>query len=386
MLCARSRPKQRRGAVVVLAAFLMIFMLSMIAFAVDMGYMMNADSELQRAADAAALAAAWELFDQSPGSSGDLTTEIASARTTAVQFASLNTVCSNSPVISSNSANSSTGDVVIGKISNPLASGWTMSFENLTAANAVTVRVRRDSTTNGEVPLFFARATGAQQGASMQAQATVAFMNDVAGFKAPSDGSNLDMLPFALDKTTWDDMMAGGGDDNWKWDTVNQRVTSGSDGIREVNLFPQGTGSPGNRGTVDIGSSNNSTADIARQIVYGISSSDLACLGGSLQFDSSGYLYLNGDTGISAGVKDELASIIGQTRIIPIFDQVTGPGNNAQYRIVKFVGVRILEVVLTGKMSSKRVMVQPANVVTRGTIPGTLHTSYAIYSPPFLIQ
>ena len=45
---------------------------------------------------------------------------------------------------------------------------------------------------------------------------------------------------------------------------------------------------------------------------------------------AGGKLYLNGDTGISAGVKDELASIKGQPRIIPIFSTVSGNGNNAQ--------------------------------------------------------
>ena len=74
----------------------------------------------------------------------------------------------------------------------------------------------------------------------------------------------------------------------------------------------------------------------------------MAQIGGSLQFNASGVLHLNGDTGISAGVKDELASIIGQPRIIPIFSSVVGPGNNADYTIVKFVGVRILAVKLTG--------------------------------------
>jgi hypothetical protein len=102
-------------------------------------------------------------------------------------------------------------------------------------------------------------------------------------------------------------------------------VATGSDGVREVNLYPQGTGSPGNRGSVDIGGSNNSTADIARQIVYGISPQDFEALGHPLTFNDDGNLFLNGDTGISAGVKDELASIIGQPRIIPIFQQVRGP-------------------------------------------------------------
>ena len=49
-----------------------------------------------------------------------------------------------------------------------------------------------------------------------------------------------------------------------------------------------------------------------------------------MEFDANGKLYLNGDTGISAGVKDELASIIGKPRIIPVFESVSGNGNNAE--------------------------------------------------------
>src|SRR4029078_5825159 len=125
--------------------------------------------------------------------------------------------------------------------------------------------------------------------------------------KAPADGSNLDLLPFALDLQTFNGWVAGSGDDAWNWDPATKKVTAGIAGVLEVNLYPQGTGSPGNRGTVDIGSSNNSTSDIARQIVYGISPQDMAYMGGKLEFNSAGELQLNGDTGISAGVKDELA-------------------------------------------------------------------------------
>jgi hypothetical protein len=164
-------------------------------------------------------------------------------------------------------------------------------------------------------------------------------------------------------------------------------VTIGGDGIKEVNLFPQGTGSSGNRGTVDIGSSNNSTSDIARQIVDGITPADLAHHGGELTFDDDGELHLNGDTGISAGVKDQLTSIIGKPRIIPIFNQVVGPGNNADYTIVKFVGVRVMGVKLTGSMSSKHVTIQPCNVIAKGGKyqPGATGSQY-IYSPVWLVR
>ena len=154
-----------------------------------------------------------------------------------------------------------------------------------------------------------------------------------------------------------------------------------------MNLFPQGTGSPGNRGTVDIGSSNNSTSDIARQIVHGISPSDMTALGHSLEFDATGKLYLNGDTGISAGVKDELASIKGQPRVIPIFSSVSGNGNNANYTIVKWQGIRIMNVKLTGSMSQKNVMIQVAPVLAKGIVPATATGgSSAVYSPVVLVK
>lgn len=52
------RQKQRQGAIVVLTAFLMIAMLAFVAFAVDLGYVACMRTEVQRSADAGALAGA----------------------------------------------------------------------------------------------------------------------------------------------------------------------------------------------------------------------------------------------------------------------------------------------------------------------------------------
>ena len=80
-------------------------------------------------------------------------------------------------------------------------------------------------------------------------------------------------------------------------------------------------------------------------------------------------------------------NVFGRFGIIPVFSSVTGPGNNAQYTIVEFVGVRLLEVKLTGSMSSKKVIIQPANVYSRGAIPGgNSGTSQFVYSPVTLVR
>src|SRR5262245_12559665 len=54
----------RRGAVAPLVALLLVPILGMVAFGVDTGYMVLAQSDLQSAADAAALAGAQQLLGQ----------------------------------------------------------------------------------------------------------------------------------------------------------------------------------------------------------------------------------------------------------------------------------------------------------------------------------
>jgi hypothetical protein len=296
-------------------------------------------------------------------------------------------VCSSGPNVDLNYANSETGDVLVGYIADPLDPSCQMTYNDMNNANAVRVKVRKASTQNGEVPYFFARVLGLTS-ASTEANATAALIKNIKGFKAPSSGDNLAILPFALDVETWNDMLAGNGSDNWRWDPDTEQISSGSDGIREINLYPQGTGSPGNRGTIDIGGSNNSTADIARQITEGVNATDMSNFpDGEMKFDANGELLLNGDTGISAGVQDELGSVIGDPRIIPLFSNVAEPGNNAQYTIVQWVGVRVLDIKLTGSMSSKRVIIQPCRVFTRGGIPNPDEpTSQFVYSPVWLVR
>lgn len=388
-LSGRRRSKlreQRRGIITILAALFSIVLMAMVAFSVDMGYIMSVKEELQRTADSAALAAAWEYGQAIADGSSPDDSELA-GRSAAATYAAANIVATGEPEIDANYSNAESGDVVFGYISDLEAAEPTFVTTNENFYNAVRVKIRRDSHLNGEAPLFFARVFG-RNGQALDAVATAAIVRDVRGFQTPSSGYNIDLLPFALDLDTYIDWIENGnGDDDWSWNAEAGVVESGSDGLLEVNLYPQGTGSPGNRGTVDIGSNNNSTADIARQILYGISPSDLAYHGGKLEFDACDKLYLNGDTGISAGVKDELAAIKGEPRTIPIFSEVNGPGNNAIYTIVKWLGIRIVDVKLTGPMKKKHVTIQVAPVVSPGVIPSTTTGSSSyVYSPAVLMN
>jgi hypothetical protein len=361
-----------------------VTVLGMVAFAVDMGYILSNKQELQRTADSAALAACWE-YGKKLSEGYTPADAIAYGRTVAVQYANSNPVGHVNTAINQNTSNALTGDLVFGHIPNVYDPNSALSTQDPLLFNAVRIKVRRDSTLNGETPYFFARIFGLV-GQGLDAEATAAYVRGVRGVRAPSGGGNIDLLPYALDVETWNALLAGQASDQWTWNPQTKTITAGADGVKEVNLFPQGTGSPGNRGTVDIGSANNSTSDIARQILHGISPADLAYHGGKLEFNQSGELDLNGDTGISAGVKDELAAIKGQPRLIPIFSKVVGPGNNAQYTIVHFAGIRIMDVKLTGAMSQKRVIIQPCPMVIPGAIPSNSGTSSYAYTPIVLVR
>ncbi|MGW8256690.1 MAG: pilus assembly protein TadG-related protein, partial [Thermoguttaceae bacterium] len=348
--------KHRKGNVLILSAILMIVMFAMLAFAVDVGYLCMVRTELQRTADSAAIAATWSLLD------GEIATgqknsplAVNNAQTTAAQFSSLNKVLDAGPLLGQS-------DVLVGYLTNPSDHNEPLNPSSSFGYNAVQVCVQRTSDQNGVIPLFFARALGIDQEGS-KAKATAAFLNNISGFRVPSDGSNLNILPFALDQRDWDALIAGQGPDQWSYDsTRHNAVSHGQDGIQEVNLYPGDINSPGNCGTIDIGSADNSTSDITRQILDGISAEDMGCLGGELTLPAT----INGDTGISAGLKSALISIIGEPRILPLYSTVYNPGNNAQYTIVRFVGVRIMYVKLNASMQLKQVVIQPASVLTKG--------------------
>lgn len=373
------RERKRSGNIIVLSGFMIVVFMALLALTIDIGVMMVADCELQRAADAAAIGAAWELLDEGVVDGSVSTAQIATnARNEADRLAQLNPVLGVGPQVAN-------GDITVGYRTDPADTSAAIDTSGLNPANVLQLTVRRDALRNGIVPAFFARALG-YNGSSVTATASAAIRQRIDGFKIPYDGSNVMILPFALDYSTYVQLKNNAGPDttnNYGWD--GSSVTNTADTLVEVNLYPQGTGSPGNRGTVDIGSNNNSTNDIARQIVSGCSPADLAHHGGQLKL-SGGTMQLNGDTGISAGVKDELASIIGEPRIIPIFTNVSGNGNNAQYTIAYWCGVRIMDVKLTGKMSKKHLTIQRAKCVSKGVIGGSNSTSDYIFSTPWLIE
>src|SRR6202030_1793434 len=103
------------------------------------------------------------------------------------------------------------GDTTVGYMSNPTNQQQTLSAwsSGSPLPNAVSVVMRRDTTANTPVNLFFARVLGINTW-NCTATATAAFLqaSSVTGFT--STGANGKLLPIAIDVNLWNSFLATG--------------------------------------------------------------------------------------------------------------------------------------------------------------------------------
>ena len=109
----KARRHAHRGALIVLFAIVLVVLLLVTAFALDLGMLYVAKTELQRSADAAALAGTEELLKQTSrrleAGTGVDNAESDLVRQSAISFAEQNAVIRQGPALQRNDANSSPG-------------------------------------------------------------------------------------------------------------------------------------------------------------------------------------------------------------------------------------------------------------------------------------
>ena len=112
------------------------------------------------------------------------------------------------------------------------------------------------------------------------------------------------VLPFAIPQDVWDDL------------ELDDTITIYGDGkVKDE----EGDDIPGNWGTVDLGPSNNSTADLRDQIVDGLRQSDLDALyddgriPSSTHLDSTQPFWVNADPGLSSGINRQWRTSMDKT-------------------------------------------------------------------------
>lgn len=383
-------PAFRRGIVAVMFGLLLPVFIGFVALAVDTAMVAVARSQLSTASDAAALAGAMQLADENRvRGATNLTTEISAANTQSVSFAQANKVLGASPVLSINTSNTTTGQIVVGYL-DPNNSNSTLNTAATLSSlfNSVQVTLYRDANHGGVVPTVFAQLMGFRGSSVTVTSTATAQAYAISGFQAKGS-FNANLLPIVLDMTTWLKMMPSGfsfqymgntlygtgptsGTDQYTYNTSTNTVTSGADGVYESLLYPVSSGSPGNWGTINVGVSNNSTSVLNSQILYGITPTQLATFPNStiaLSGTNPPSITFSGNPGISAGIKSSLNAIIGRPVVVPIYDTNGGNGNNAWYRVVAFQPARILSVSFQG--NPKYVIIQPCLINNATAMSGS---------------
>ncbi|HET6576663.1 MAG TPA: pilus assembly protein TadG-related protein [Fimbriiglobus sp.] len=404
---ARTRQARRPGNVLALFALLLTSLVGMVAFAIDTGYIALYKTRMQRAADAGALAGAQAALSP-PGTVQNEAAVRAEVRTF---------VTHNMPGLTVRDE-----DIKLCQYIPYNAAGsrlsYTYSVDN--PANAVEVTLRRDGLANSPLDLFFAPVIGTRNAAL-----TVKAVGYCSWGKSIKAGGLL--LPYAMQYDYYYAAMGlsrTGVDgntiqvtDNAVVDPTTLAVTSGSDGIYEVVLFSDKQNAPGNFGSLNLGSSQNTTGELERQILYGPTAADFANPDFVFQVNpADGSLYIpfdaGGDTGMSTSVKTSFEAIMGQPRIIPLYgpapgpdglrgtaddtdgnfgsdplvDGVYGTGATAKYHIIGYAGVVITSVNFNG--SQKGITVQPAFLASNKVTPADSAADAVIegvYLPPKLV-
>jgi hypothetical protein len=375
---------RRRGAIAPLTAILLIPLLAVIAFAVDMGYITHTQNELQSAADAAALAGSAQLPDNYPAyylvsQNGQNQWQQASSRAAILAAAQTSASTYAKKYAGYNQA----GDVSsLTLLDSDIEFGYTDASGNYTPQptytgypNTVKVTLRRDSTTNGPLGLFFARVLGMESVNLKATAAATIYTGTVNSFQTTNANIVTKILPMTYDVNHWNNFIATGLD---------------PDG----NLNTDGNGSPvlavypsikytGNYGELSMDQFTNGSSSISGWIDNGVPSS-------ALQHDVAvGLLPLSshdatkppdwlGNPGLKTSTIATTQKHVGQVYLLPLYKPVNtgvpdpstyqpglGQGSNYYYTIVKYVGVKIYSA------TSKSIVVQPTgDIATDGVLTG----------------
>jgi Flp pilus assembly protein TadG len=367
-------PSSRRGAGAPFAAFLLIVLIGMVAFVVDIGWIILARTELQAAADAAALAGADPLMDayvqyQMAGAAGQasnqstiLTNAMKSARLKAEAFASYN----GAGGVSSLTLND--GDVEFGYTDG--SGNYTAYSSGQPFPNTVKVTLRMDSSANGPLGLFFAPAIGTGSTNLKAVAAAVLTGGTINNFK--SLGQNIGVLPVTYDVNNWNNFVKTG---QWPDGTTS----ADANGVPQLQVYPC-IQDVGNFGILSLDDSHIGASTIDGWIQSGMAPADLASLQAAglvpLSSHNPNSWDWSGDTGFKSSNVQTMNNYIGTTFVLPLFTPYsaassaqgyqagTGTGSGYNYNIVQFVGVRIVQ----PPNANRQVYLEPAAVVAPAAV------------------
>jgi Flp pilus assembly protein TadG len=340
---------RRRGTVAPLSALLVAFLVGMVAFAVDIGWIVLTRSDLQNAADSAALAGVKPLMDgyvlyNLPGANQPavLTSALASASANAKLYASYNAAGG----VKSLTLNDS--DIEFG-FTDGNGNYTPMAFPPLQYPNTIKVTMRRDSQANGTLGLYFGPIFGMRSTNVLASAAATMYGGTVDSFSM-NPNYNLGMLPLTYDVNHWNNFLKTGLDPDGNLTLYN--------GNAALQVYPS-IKAPGNFGQLSLDDAHIGDSTEVTWVNNGMSAADLAGLTSNKLVPLSAHDPTKwdwiGDTGMKQSLVSAINAQAGKSYLIPLFTPLdsgvpdpstysagTGQGKNYFYNIVAFASVTIV--------------------------------------------
>jgi len=373
------RNVRRRGSVIPLFAVLLIPLLGMLAFSIDIGYMALVRTDLQTAADAAALAGAEKL----QGLYVQYTAPGQTQQSTLLTTATTNTAGSPMNTAERFASYNKAGNVPITVRDQDVTFGFTdaqgayhANYNGLGLGggfpNTITVITRRDQLANSPLSLFFGPVFGlSSKELTATASATV-YSGDISSLQV-IPGVNAHILPVALDVNVWNAFYTTGLSPDG---TIHQ-ATNGSP---QLQVYPTTTNTPGSFGLLDIGVPSNNAPAFRNWILNGQTPNDVAYLtdpnNNLLPVSTASPKNWKCGPGLTSALLASFQAEMGVPNCIPLFQPVSvspyqaasDTGQNATYAIVGFVGVTITHA--DGNGTNMNISIQPCSVVDPTAVIG----------------
>lgn len=363
MLLSRHHATRRPGNMIPLTCVLLVVILGMVAFAVDVSWMALTKSELQNAADSAAMAGANKLADNYVlynlvGQTDDakkqlITSAISTVKTTAKTYASYNAAGGVTSLALLDS------DIDVG-FTDSKGAYKSYSTDTTNYPNTVKVVMRRDSSANAPLALFFAPVLGMDNlNVTASAGATL-YGGTINSFK--SSTMNSGMLPVTYDVNAWNAFLLTGQNP----DGASSKDANGNPALV---VYPS-IKATGNFGLLSLNDSHIGASTMSSWINNGVPAADIQALINNKLIPISAHdpaaWDWNGENGFKGSNVMDVNQQVGKTFILPLFkpkseapyEAGTGQASNYNYNIVQFVGVKIMQ----SPDINRTIMIQPAAV------------------------
>ncbi len=374
-------PQRRRGAVAPLTALLLIPILGMMAFSIDVGYMVVTQAELQNAADAAALAGAEKL--QALYVQYNLPQQTAAQQQQIYNTATANTGTWDSPTYTAEqfADYNQAGGVHI-QVPDSDVGFWYRSGSSAlqpasypgTFPNTITVVTRRDAKANGPLRLFFGGILGTGSINLTATSSATIYAGDVTSLQV-IPGVNAHILPVALDVNVWKTFYQTGNSPD------GTQHLNASNGMPELHVYPCPGNAPGNFALLDVGPPANNTPAFRSWIDDGQTPNDIQYLLNNhlLPVSPAADTWWKGGPGLKSTLVTNFQSVMWEPNLIPLFKPYQAPapnlayqtnssyqaaqgnGQGATYDIIGFVGVVVSRATSNG--SNMDISIQPTAVI-----------------------